>query len=212
MSGNQESLFKTFKIMKLTDKKKQQIILAAVAEFRDKGFAGTSMDNVAQRAEVSKRTVYNHFASKDELYIGIVKHMFGLVAETAPQPYQNGEPIKAQLQHVAKLKVDLFASEEFIGFSRVVMPEALHNPERMWQAMSQMSSIESDMNNWFNAAIADGQLSCQSGEDACAKFMGLIKMEAYWPQLIKGKAAPTEDEKKQMIEDAIGMFLGYYGK
>lgn len=185
--------------------------MAAVAEFREKGFAGTSMDNVAQRAEVSKRTVYNHFASKDDLFIGIVKHMFGLVAETSPDPYQSNQSIREQLEKIAKLKIDLFASDEFIGFSRVVMPEALHNPERMWQAMSQMSSIESDMNNWFSAAIADGQLTFESGEDACGKFMGLLKMEAYWPQLIKGKPAPTEADKQKMIDDVIGMFLGYYG-
>ena len=198
--------------MKLTDKKKQQIIMAAVAEFRENGFAGTSMDNVAQRAEVSKRTVYNHFASKDELFLGIVKHMFGLLAETSPEPYVAGQAIKPQLEKIAKLKIDLFSSDEFIGFSRVVMPEALHNPERMLQAMSQMSSIESDMNNWFNAAIADNQLDFECGEDACGKFMGLLKMEAYWPQLIKGKPAPSEAEKQKMIDDVIGMFLGYYGK
>ena len=198
--------------MKLTDKKKQQIIMAAVAEFRENGFAGTSMDNVAQRAEVSKRTVYNHFASKDELFLGIVKHMFGLLAETSPEPYKADEDIKPQLEKIAKLKIDLFSSDEFIGFSRVVMPEALHNPDRMLQAMSQMSSIESDMNNWFNAAIANRQLNFESGEDACGKFMGLLKMEAYWPQLIKGKAAPSENEKQKMIDEVIGMFLGYYGK
>ncbi|WP_390888393.1 TetR/AcrR family transcriptional regulator, partial [Leclercia adecarboxylata] len=51
---------------RLTDRKRAAILEAAVAEFRAFGFAGTSMDRIAATAEVSKRTVYNHFASKDE--------------------------------------------------------------------------------------------------------------------------------------------------
>ena len=50
---------------RLTDRKREAIIQAAIAEFRDNGFKVTSMDRIAARAEVSKRTVYNHFPSKD---------------------------------------------------------------------------------------------------------------------------------------------------
>ncbi|TQV89681.1 TetR/AcrR family transcriptional regulator [Aliikangiella coralliicola] len=198
--------------MKLTEKKKQQIILASVQEFREKGFSGTSMDNVAQRAEVSKRTVYNHFASKDELYMGIVKYMFGLIAETSPQPYENGIPLRKQLEAIARVKINLFSSDEFIGLSRVVMPEALQNPQRIQHAMEQMSAIESDMYNWFDSAIAEGELNLSCGEEACRKFMGLVKMESYWPRLLKGKESPTEQEVEDMIEESVGMFLCYYQK
>ena len=196
--------------MKLTDKKRQQIILASVEEFREKGFSGTSMDNVAQRANVSKRTVYNHFSSKDELFVGIIKHMFGLVEETAPKPYNPHQSFEEQLKDIARVKIELFSSDEFIGFSRVVMPEALHSPERMQQAMAQMSSIESDMDNWFNAVIKDEQLKFKDGHDACGKFMGVLKAEAYWPRLMKGKDSPTHAEIEQMIDDVVGMFLCYY--
>jgi len=196
--------------MKLTDKKRQQIVFASVEEFREKGFSGTSMDNVAQRAQVSKRTVYNHFSSKDELFLGIMQHMFALIAETAPSPYRPEEPIEEQLKVIARLKIKLFASDEFIDFSRVVMPEALHSPERMQQALSQISSIESDMDNWFAAAIEDDQLKFETGPEACEKFMGLLKMEAFWPRMFKGKPAPNKKESEHMIKQIIGMFLCYY--
>ncbi|MCF5632840.1 TetR family transcriptional regulator, partial [Pseudomonas syringae] len=52
--------------MRLTDQKREAIVLAAIAEFGDRGFEITSMDRIAARAEVSKRTVYNHFPSKEE--------------------------------------------------------------------------------------------------------------------------------------------------
>jgi AcrR family transcriptional regulator len=40
---------------------------AAVALFAERGFAETTMDDVAQAAGVSRRTVYRHFPSKDDL-------------------------------------------------------------------------------------------------------------------------------------------------
>ena len=40
---------------------------AAVALFAERGFAGTTMDDVADAAGVSRRTAYRHFPSKDDL-------------------------------------------------------------------------------------------------------------------------------------------------
>jgi TetR/AcrR family transcriptional regulator of autoinduction and epiphytic fitness len=49
---------------RLTDRKREAIIQAAIAEFRANGFDITSMDKIAATAGVSKRTVYNHFPAR----------------------------------------------------------------------------------------------------------------------------------------------------
>ena len=61
--------------MTLTNEKRAQIIEAAVSEFQELGFTGASMDRVAARADVSKRTVYNHFESKEALFRAILDLM-----------------------------------------------------------------------------------------------------------------------------------------
>ncbi len=43
--------------------------------FCEHGFLGASMDEVAALAEVSKQTVYKQFASKEALFVGIVRSM-----------------------------------------------------------------------------------------------------------------------------------------
>ena len=58
---------------RLTDRKREAIVQAAIAEFRANGFDATSVDKVAARAEVSKRTLYNHFPSKDALFAEILR-------------------------------------------------------------------------------------------------------------------------------------------
>ena len=50
-----------------------EILAAASALFTEKGFAATRMDDVAQRAGVSKGTLYLYFASKEELFKALVR-------------------------------------------------------------------------------------------------------------------------------------------
>ncbi|UAA38269.1 TetR/AcrR family transcriptional regulator [Paraneptunicella aestuarii] len=56
-----------------SEEKKHQILCAATDSFLECGFAGTSMDQVANLAGVSKQTVYSHFENKDTLYIEVIK-------------------------------------------------------------------------------------------------------------------------------------------
>ncbi len=46
---------------------KQQILEASLDLFAAKGFSGTSMREIAQRVEIRKSSIYNHFSSKDDL-------------------------------------------------------------------------------------------------------------------------------------------------
>jgi AcrR family transcriptional regulator len=48
--------------------KDRLIVLAAREHFLRDGFAGASMDGIAKSAGVSVKTIYSHFANKDELF------------------------------------------------------------------------------------------------------------------------------------------------
>ena len=55
--------------MRKTDQKRQHILDTAYRLFQSKGFANTSMSEITAEAGGSKATVYNYFASKDELFL-----------------------------------------------------------------------------------------------------------------------------------------------
>ncbi|GAA3432689.1 TetR/AcrR family transcriptional regulator [Kutzneria kofuensis] len=54
------------------DERRSQLIRAATTAFARAGFAATSLDDVAQQAGVTKVLIYRHFASKAELYLGVL--------------------------------------------------------------------------------------------------------------------------------------------
>ena len=53
-------------------RKRRAIIEAATTAFLRNGYLGTSMDEIAALAGVSKQTVYKHFADKERLFSEIV--------------------------------------------------------------------------------------------------------------------------------------------
>jgi AcrR family transcriptional regulator len=53
--------------------KRDQIIDAAQRCFYERGITATGVDTIAAAAGVSKRTLYNHFASKDDLVLAYIE-------------------------------------------------------------------------------------------------------------------------------------------
>lgn len=56
--------------------KHESILEAAIGEFSEKGFELASMERIAEVAGVSKVTVYNHFATKEKLFVSCIQHFF----------------------------------------------------------------------------------------------------------------------------------------
>lgn len=52
--------------------RREQLIVVAKALFAEKGFEGTSVEEIASRADVSKPVVYEHFGGKEGIYAVIV--------------------------------------------------------------------------------------------------------------------------------------------
>jgi AcrR family transcriptional regulator len=112
---------------RFTDKA-EQILLGALPEFLQHGYASTSMDKIASSAGVSKQTLYSYFSDKDGLFTSLIQHIasqkFQLVWS---QPLQ-GEP-KQVLQALAQRMLQEVNEEEYLNFVRLVVAESGKRPE-----------------------------------------------------------------------------------
>jgi AcrR family transcriptional regulator len=61
--------------------KRAQVLAAARAAFVEHGYAGASIESIAESAGVSTRTIYNHFDSKSELFATALRESAGHVAD-----------------------------------------------------------------------------------------------------------------------------------
>ena len=65
---------------------RKAVIAAAISLFGEKGFAATSIDEIAAKAGLAKGAVYHHFANKQTLFEEVLKHMSAaLAAEIAAE-------------------------------------------------------------------------------------------------------------------------------
>jgi AcrR family transcriptional regulator len=62
------------------EERRAQLMEAAAAAFRARGFDGTSMDDIAQTAGVTRLILYRNFGSKEELYREVIRRMLGEIA------------------------------------------------------------------------------------------------------------------------------------
>ncbi len=195
---------------RLTDRKREAIVRAAVEEFRASGYEATSMDRIAEVAGVSKRTVYNHFPSKEALFSMILEELWERSVASDALPYRADQPLQAQLMQLLGQKLELLSDANFIDLARVAMAEIIHSPERAQAIVCRMGEKESGESAWIRAAIADGRLRRVDSEFAGHQLHGLVKSFAFWPQVTMGQAPLNEQERARVAESAVAMFLGYY--
>ena len=117
---------------KRSDRKHRQIMKAATAVFVAKGYDGTSMDEIAVKASVSKQTIYRHFSDKDHLFSEIVlattqqvDHIVAMVADAL----KDTQDLAQDLGRLGRTFLDVLMNEELLQIRRLVIANADRMPE-----------------------------------------------------------------------------------
>ena len=82
--------------------RRQAMLAAALAVFAEKGFDGATVDEIAERAEFGKGTIYNYFPDgKDALFLALLQELVigGLhrvIADSFPDPAELATPAGAR--------------------------------------------------------------------------------------------------------------------
>ena len=194
---------------RLTDRKREAILKAAVSEFQQNGFDCTNMDRIAATANVSKRTVYNHFPSKDDLFMAMVANLSQRCGGKGECPYSSTESLEDQLLAIAKSITEMLTNDDFMKLARVLVSRFIQSPE-LASSIRDENDCERALVDWVKAAKKDGRLSVTNPELAAAQFTSLIKAFAFWPQLIGGNPPPSKRELNQITKSAVAMFLNHY--
>lgn len=105
----------------------------------------------------------------------------------------------------------LLGDAAFMDLSRVAMAEMLHTPARAQAMVSRLGEKEEGVPAWIHAAQQAGRL--RGGVDpqyAAHQLQGMVKAFAFWPQLALGQPPLTPAQQRQVLHDAVDMFLGFY--
>ncbi len=102
--------------------RREAILEAAREAFADTGYHETSLDAVAERAGVSKALLYEHFASKRELYVAMLEMHVHELVERISGAVAGAEPGEARMR--AGLEAFFGFVEERRGAWRIMFRNA----------------------------------------------------------------------------------------
>ncbi|WP_375486461.1 TetR/AcrR family transcriptional regulator [uncultured Mycobacterium sp.] len=115
-----------------TERKRQTILAAGQELFLSQGFQGTSVDQIAARAQVSKQTVYKQFGDKQQLLFTIVSAVLDRIAGPVIERIAALAHTKDLESDLVELAVDYLhavLAEPVVQLRRLVIAEANRLPE-----------------------------------------------------------------------------------
>lgn len=110
------------------DAKVAAIIDAARKTFLAHGYDGASMDEIALAAAVSKRTVYNRFRSKEELFAATIEQSCRRILPVDIEAIEKSLSTKDFTSELARLFLRGMLDPEAIALRRIASFEAGRNP------------------------------------------------------------------------------------
>ncbi|MBQ4852949.1 TetR/AcrR family transcriptional regulator [Pseudoalteromonas sp. MMG012] len=195
--------------MKLSDKKRLQILDAAQDLFYQYGLDQTSMDTVSSHAGVSKRTVYNHFSSKEVLFHAILDRMLEKVANVSAIEFDSTRPIQAQLSDIATQEVALLTSSEFLKIGKIAFIQMLQQPELAKSLSANSIGCMTYFSEFLMQASAAGALKITDADYAAKQFVYQLKSFTFYP-LLYGFEEVSDIAMNRAIEETVMMFVARY--
>lgn len=190
--------------------KRQAILAAAKEAFQENGVQGTSMDQLAARAQVSKRTVYNHFSSKEALVIHLVADLWKQATQNNEQPFDTEGDLQTQLSALLQAEMNVVCSSEYLDLARVAIGHYFYHPDALQAELSRFDKTETALYKWLESAINNGRLKPVDPLFAINQLHSLIKGNCFWPQLLQVEAIPSPAERQHLADESSAMFLNYY--
>ena len=183
------------------ERTRQRLLAEAQRLFRERGYAATSLEQIAEAAEVTKGAIYGHFASKEDLLLGAIEAGRDTPPEYVTMLNDESRPLRerlAEFSHAVAVEHpgDVAELAMFLEFFAALLraPDALQRYssglERQLRAIAGTDSEEP----------AAGTTPVQAWTIGLALVVGLQIYQLMAPGLVT----------PEVIERALGLLAGLY--
>lgn len=137
--------------------REEEIISAAEKIFCQKGFEDSSMDEIAKEAEFTKKTLYQYFENKEDLYFAVVlkgfKRLFSYLSEEYKGDHNGYMKIRNCCRRLLQFYKDNPETFRLIGYAGHVKKKSAQEG----QNSDEFVKVDTAMFQSFAGMIADGK-------------------------------------------------------
>lgn len=189
---------------------------AAARLFLEKGYAGTSMDDIATAAQVSKQTIYTHFPSKEELFSDLVMGNSDRVDQfisTIDRTLAEAGDLRGALGRLARQYLGFVVRPDVLRLRRLIIGEAWRFPDLARQYYELVPGrVYAALAERFGELRDHGRLRIEDPAAAARHFAWLT----LGVPLDRGMFYPVESAIEgtnidDLAESAVRVFLAAYG-
>ncbi|MFF8837542.1 TetR/AcrR family transcriptional regulator [Streptomyces sp. NPDC015130] len=195
-------------------RKHEAILEAATSVFLEKGYAGTSMDDIAKLAAVSKQTVYKHFSDKEKLFADIVLATTDRLDTTidllADLPVDEAD-LEQNLTRLARQFLTALTAPRVIQLRRLIIANADVFPDlgTEWYERGFQRGLAT-LAATFQRLADQGLLRIDDTLLAANHFSGLLLWIPVNKAMFTGNAQQTEADLDRYAAAGARVFLAAY--
>lgn len=188
--------------------KRDAILDAAWEVFLRSGYGRTSMDEIAAAAGVSKRTVYDRFASKERLFVAIVERRRDELLRLVDEAVLDERDPERSLGDFAAAHLAMAMSRPVLELYRIVLAEAprLPAPARIMGQVGLDRVIER-LAGYLETLMRAGVLRSEDPVRTAEAFIGLVAGIPTTRGLMRLPAPRTTRELDAQARFAVRLFL-----
>jgi TetR/AcrR family transcriptional repressor of mexJK operon len=195
-----------------SEEKRAGIMEAATDLFLARGLAATSMDAVAERAGVSKQTVYSHFGGKEDLYGACITKKVASYGFNETELADDVE-VKTALLAIGSKFLDLIFDAQVVGMFRVVIGEsAAHRGIAELFFENGPGKTIRKVARFMQNQMRRGRLRQDDPEYTAVLFLNMVRAH-YQMQLLMAIEPDLDAEARaRHLRKVVDQFLTLYGK
>ena len=185
------------------------LIKVAGEEFEAKGYAGTCMTDVAQRAGMSTKTIYRHIPNKADLLARVVSDRIGQFMLEVDADALDALPFSEALERMLLAYGTLTLSERTIAMHRLVIRECDQFPEvaAVFYEVAVRRTTDA-MAGWLRRQCERGLIELKDPQIAAGMLRGMMSMEPQRAVMLGQRSVPTQEEIAARAKECTRLFLG----
>jgi AcrR family transcriptional regulator len=154
-----------------------EIVRAARSVFAEKGFDKATLEEIAERAELGKGTVYNYFDSKDDLFLAATINLLDDVYAIAERVARERQPARESFAEYARQMIEYYRAN--YAFSRMVMRvwgrPGIKDSDSMFDIIhARVESVAEPLAQLLKAAMRRKEVRRADAKVVAMMFIGLV--------------------------------------
>jgi len=184
-----------------------RILDVATELFLRHGFGVTSIEAVAKRAGISKRTFYHRFRSKEVLFEAVVRRLIQRWLPPFDQTMPQGLSLSETLGLIGGYMLKVALTPEALALHRMVIAEAQRFPglARIMHELGAATGIDL-IARLFEKYMADGDMRTMDARLAAEQFIMMVVTAPRRRALGLG-AVLSEEDLHFWVEFSVTLFL-----